>query len=179
MIGMAEFAIRIGTVDDAALLSRLGAETFWKTYSEEPKMDPNGLRAYIEQAFDEELIRAELQDEGFRYLVAEEDGVAAGYVRLKIGSYAEKLSAKRPLEISKIYLLPNFQGSGRGRKLMERCFEEAGRFSCDAVWLSVWRHNEKAIGFYKKMGFEMAGTVYFNLAGSVQKDFMMARSLES
>ena len=174
---MPEFGIRTGTVGDAPLLSRIGAETFLATYGGKENPDQEDILRYISIAYDEEVIRKELIDEGFRYLIAESGNEPAGYARLKIGSYTKDLAAKRPLEISRIYLLPQFQGSGLGKKLMERCFEEAERFSCDAIWLSVWRQNEKAIGFYERMGFKIAGTVFFDLAGTLHEDLMMAREV--
>ncbi|QQS42710.1 MAG: GNAT family N-acetyltransferase [Acidobacteriota bacterium] len=174
---MSDLEIRIGTVDDAAMLSSIGAKTFWETYSDSPDNENEDLRNYIDWAYEEERIRTELQDEGFRYLVAELDGKPAGYARLRIGSYIANVDAERPLEISRIYLLSEFQGKGRGKKLIERCVEEAERFFCDKVWLSVWKHNEKAIGFYEKMGFEMAGTTSFDLAGTEHEDYVMALSI--
>ncbi|MCO6510019.1 MAG: GNAT family N-acetyltransferase [Aridibacter famidurans] len=174
---MADFEIRIGTVDDAAMLSKIGADTFWETYGGDPEADKSDLRKYIGRAYDEERIRVELQDEGFRYLVAEMDGQPAGYARLRIGSFIENVDAERPLEISRIYLLSEFQGSGRGRALIERCVEEAERYFCDKIWLSVWKHNEKAIGFYEKAGFEKAGTTTFDMAGTEHEDFVMEKAV--
>lgn len=164
-------------MDDAALLSKIGAETFWETYRDSPDSEEDDLRKYIDWAYDEDRLRIELQDEGFRYLIAEVQGEPAGYARLKIGSYIENIDGERPLEISRIYLYSEYQGSGRGRSLIEKCIEEAKRFVCDKVWLSVWKHNERAIGFYEKMGFEMAGTTSFDLAGTEHEDFVMVFSL--
>ncbi|HUF02641.1 MAG TPA: GNAT family N-acetyltransferase [Aridibacter sp.] len=174
---MAHFEIRIGTVNDALMLSRIGADTFWETYSDNPNAEKDDLRDYIDRAYDEDRLRTELQDEGFRYLVAEVGEDPAGYARLRVGSYIEYVEAKRPLEISRIYLLSEFQGSGRGKALIGKCIEEAERFLCDKVWLSVWHHNDRAIGFYEKMGFEKAGTTSFDLAGTEHEDFVMVLSL--
>ncbi|REJ79218.1 MAG: GNAT family N-acetyltransferase [Acidobacteria bacterium] len=174
---MPGFAIRIGTVDDAAALSEIGAETFWTTYRDSPKVENNDLKSYINRVYDEEIIRTELQDEGFRYLVAEDGTELAGYARLVIGSYIENIEADRPLEISRIYLLDRFQGGGRGKQLIERCLEEADRFLCDKVWLSVWKHNKKAIGFYEKVGFEKVGTTSFDMAGTEHEDWVMEKDV--
>lgn len=174
---MSDLEIRIGTVDDAAMLSKIGAETFWETYRDSSVNEDEDLRNYIDWAYEEDRLRTELQDEGFRYLVAEIGGVPAGFARLRIGSFIENVVAERPLEISRIYLLSEFQGSGRGRKLIGRCIEEAERFFCDKVWLSVWKHNENAIGFYERIGFEKAGTTSFDLAGTEHEDYVMVLSL--
>lgn len=174
---MPKLNIRIATVEDADLLADLGAYTFWHTYRDNPNAEEKDLRAYIESTYDPEVVRRELIDEGFRYLVAEIGAEVCGYARLEIGSTNENVAALRPLEISRIYLKKEFQGAGHGRVLLERCVEEAERLSCDAVWLSVWTHNENAIAFYEKMGFEKAGTTVFDLAGSEQLDYVMSMML--
>jgi len=170
---MNSIEIRIGIVEDASLLSRIGEETFRDTYGDDPHFSETEITSYVGRAYDEDSIRRELIDEGFRYLIAETDESTAGFARLKIGSTISNVDAAYPLEISRIYLKPGFQGSGNGRALMERCLEEAERFMCDAVWLSVWNKNEKAIGFYEKMGFDKAGTCEFDMAGTIQTDFVM------
>lgn len=175
---MSEFEIRTGNIDDARMLSKIGADTFWATYGENDNAEQDDIRKYIAKAYDLNLIREELSDESFLYLVAEKEGEAVGYARLRIGSRTEDLTARHPLEISRIYVLKQFQGTGYGRKLIERCLEEAARLDCDALWLSVWRHNHNAIGFYEKMGFKVEGKTVFDLAGTLHEDLMMAKMVD-
>lgn len=178
MSEMVELVIRTGIIDDARILSKIGAETFWATYGENDNAEQDDIRKYIAKAYDLDLIRKELSDESFLYLVAEIAGEAAGYARLRIGSRTEDLTARHPLEISRIYLLEQFQGAGYGRKLLARCLEEAARLGCDVIWLSVWRYNHNAIGFYEWMGFKVEGTTVFDLAGTLHRDLMMAKMVD-
>ena len=55
-------------------------------------------------------------------------------------------------EIEAMYLLPELQGKGLGKKLMHKAFEWIGS-GLDII-LKVVAYNTHAIGFYKKMGFE-------------------------
>lgn len=174
-----DLKIRICTAEDAELLSEIGSETFWDTYGESPILNKNDISAYVKRAYDPERLRTELIDEGFRYLIAVADDETAGYARLKIGSPIENVESERPLEISRIYIRRKFQGCGMGKELIGRCIEEAERFLCDAVWLGVWQYNEKAIGFYERMGFKSSGTMEFDLAGNLQTDIVMALFPES
>lgn len=52
-----------------------------------------------------------------------------------------------------IDLLPDLQGKGCGRLLMERLFEALAARGCPGVHLGVDGRNENAIGFYGKLGF--------------------------
>ena len=45
----------------------------------------------------------------------------------------------------------------------------------DVLWLAVWERNERAIGFYRRFGFETCGALEFRLGHDVQSDLLMAR----
>ena len=55
-------------------------------------------------------------------------------------------------EIDGMYVLPELQGMGFGKKLMEKAFDWLG--SDIDIILKVVVYNTHAIGFYKKMGFK-------------------------
>ena len=54
-----------------------------------------------------------------------------------------------------IDILANLQGKGAGKALMQRLFEHLKKNSVPGVHLGVDGANENAIGFYKKIGFEV------------------------
>ena len=54
-----------------------------------------------------------------------------------------------------INLLPGYQGQGHGSALMERLLKELGALGVPGVHLGTNSANEKAVGFYKKLGFEL------------------------
>lgn len=46
------------------------------------------------------------------------------------------------------------------------------------VWLGVWEKNERAIEFYKKMGFTENGSHSFYMDEEEQTDYIMIKSLQ-
>ena len=58
---------------------------------------------------------------------------------------------------------------------MARCLDDAARWGGDALWLSVWQENARGIAFYRKCGFEVAGTQPFVVGEDVQRDWIMWR----
>ncbi len=54
---------------------------------------------------------------------------------------------------------PSFQGRGLGRKLLEKCLQEARQQGCDRFSLEVRADNKPAIALYKKSGYEIIGRV--------------------
>jgi len=54
-----------------------------------------------------------------------------------------------------INLPPGYQGQGHGSALMERLLKELGARGVPGVHLGTNSANEKAVPFYKKLGFEL------------------------
>ena len=169
--------IRYSTKKDAELLAKIGAETFWDTYSTSSKLEHAFIKAYITKTFERNLILSEISKDNLVYLIGEIDSESIAYVRLLNGNSRKEISGESPFNISRIYLRKKFWGKGLGSLLINRCFQEAEKHKSDVIWLSVWNHNERAITFYEKFGFRKVGKHFFDLAGSPQLDYLMERKL--
>lgn len=66
----------------------------------------------------------------------------------------EFVSVPEAGELVALYVLREFQGLGLGRQLLERCLAWLHR---PRVALFVLKGNEKAVGFYRRMGFRFTG----------------------
>jgi ribosomal protein S18 acetylase RimI-like enzyme len=169
--------IRYATSEDAELLAKIGAETFWDAYHTDSHLERTFIKTHIASTFTPEQMGSELGRENIIYLIAENDIEEVGYVRLLPENSREDVSGNKPIEISRIYLRKKFWGKKFGSLLLERCFKEAEKCNCDVIWLSVWQYNERAIKFYEKYGFYKVGSHIFDLAGDSQIDFLMERNL--
>jgi ribosomal protein S18 acetylase RimI-like enzyme len=170
--------IRYATITDAQILARIGGETFWDAYQSSSRLEQEFIKAHIAKIFTIEQINAEIEQQNIIYLIAENETEEIGYARLLVGSFRDEISARLPLEISRIYLRKKFWGKKLGKILLEKCFAEAEKQGCDLIWLSVWKFNPRAIKFYEKFGFEKVGEHIFDLAGSSQPDLIMQKGLE-
>ncbi|MGB5942195.1 MAG: GNAT family N-acetyltransferase [Leeuwenhoekiella sp.] len=76
-------------------------------------------------------------------------------------------------KVHKIYLLPQEQGKGAGKTLMDHAFAEAKQKGDHAVMLNVNRFN-KSVGFYERYGFETVATEDIDIGnGFLMEDFVM------
>jgi len=109
------------------------------------------------------------------FLVAEADEIV-GYCHFRWSSSSASQVApakqlvsanQRALELSRLYLLPAWQGHGIGRELFQKGLERAGG-AC-AVTLTVEKGNWRARRFYEKLGFKPVGERIWTLGtGSIE-----------
>ena len=111
----------------------------------------------------EEFIRS-LDDKYCVYLLLEEEGQAAGIVKL--------LANGDEVEIASIYLLEEFRGRGVGRQTIEYLFSEYKDFRI-VLWVLEVNLNTRA--FYEKCGFELTDKVRQIDRGGEFKQLMYAR----
>jgi diamine N-acetyltransferase len=82
------------------------------------------------------------------------------------------------MKLDKLYVLPERQGEGIGRTLIEHVMARARAAGCAAVTLNVNRGNELAIGAYERCGFAIRARGDYPIGnGFVMEDFIMVRDL--
>ncbi len=174
---MSEIEIRHATPDDAKLLTDLSYTTFWDAFAHHPKNAPDDLAHYMRQAFTIEQIAVELADDKTIFLIAELDNKPAGYAKLIVGSIEHGVTAKKPIELSRLYSHQEYLGKGVGQNLMDACFDLAKSHDHDVMWLGVWEYNPRAQRFYEKNGFREVGKHTFQLGSDPQTDLLMQKEL--
>jgi ribosomal protein S18 acetylase RimI-like enzyme len=167
--------IRRGTLEDAALLSDLGARTFSETFAADNT--PEDLAAYMATSFNVAQQTAELEDPASTFLIAEVDGDAAGYARLHAGEPAKGVEGANPVELVRLYVSRDWLGRGLGEQLMRACIDEARQAEHETIWLGVWERNARAQAFYRKWNFRTVGEHIFPLGSDLQRDIVMERPL--
>jgi GNAT superfamily N-acetyltransferase len=172
----AKVQIRYATAADNALLAELGAQTFRDTFAADNT--PQNIAAYLAASFSLEKQAVELADPTSVFLLAEVEGAAVGYARLKRGQPAMGITCSRPIEIVRFYARKEWIGQGVGATLMKACLDEAKQRGCDTIWLDVWERNLRARAFYRKWGFVEVGTQVFELGDDLQNDLLMQRPVD-
>lgn len=172
-----DITIRFASETDAGLLADLAETTFRDAFEDHPKNAPEDLEAYIAKAFSPAQIAAELADPDNIFLIAEIGGAAAGYAKLIRGRIEPGVTARRPIELSRLYSHQKFLGKGVGQRLLDECFEIARREEFDVIWLGVWEYNPRARRFYEKNGFRYVGSHIFLLGSDPQTDLLMQREI--
>jgi len=80
----------------------------------------------------------------------EEEGEVKGFVSI-MPTHEDDYET---LYIYEIHLHPDLQGAGLGASIMGLVQGMAEKIEVEKIMLSVWTRNEKAVAFYRRMGFD-------------------------
>ncbi|WP_102794560.1 GNAT family N-acetyltransferase [Bowmanella denitrificans] len=157
--------IRKALKSDCLGLAALSLQVWLHTYAKQ------GIRPQISQyalsTFTEEHFIRLLERESIDIRVFEEDSHLIGFVVADLNARFDSLAG---YEIATLYVSQHFHGKGVGRQLLKEIESVHGL----PFWLSTWVHNQDAIGFYQKLGFNIVGELNFNLQGELHRNHVLA-----
>ena len=162
-------------VDFLEELAEVGKQTFFETFQEFNSKED--MKLYLQKHFNKSSLIKELQTKSSFFYLCFFNGEVSGYLKLNTGSAQTESFDESHLEIERLYILENFQWRGLGKTLIEKSFEEAQKKGKSKVWLGVWENNEKALEFYKKLGFKEFGRHIFMLGKDEQTDILVKKEI--
>ena len=145
--------LRPARPEDAAAIADAAGESWRATYA--GIYGPVGIAKFL----DENYAPAVLADQ-IAAAQAEPSAlflVAAGAKEGVVGFLHATRLAHGPVRLWRLYLRPAFQRRGIGRALMDRLDAHLARIGAGQCVLTVHGGNTRAIAFYAKRGFRVAG----------------------
>lgn len=125
----------------------------------------------LEMMYNEEVLKNQISN-GHIFFIAREGDKELGFIGMQVDYPEDKV-----LKVHKIYVLPETQGQGIGKLLMNQAKHFAFENSCHCINLNVNRYN-KAVDFYLKYGFEITKEEDINIGnGYFMNDFVMELKL--
>ncbi|HEY4148683.1 MAG TPA: GNAT family N-acetyltransferase [Chitinophagaceae bacterium] len=169
--------VRLADTNDAEAIAAVSRKTFYDTFA--AHNTPEDMEQFLLTEFTTERLMAEVGAEGNYFLVAFMENELVGYARLREAVNPPELGNVPAIEIARIYALEKTIGRGVGKVLMQRCIGLAREKGRQLLWLGVWEHNQRAIDFYIKWGFEKFSSHAFVLGRDVQTDWLMKLTIDS
>jgi len=167
--------IKYAIADDAEKIALLSRKTFYDTFAEfNTKED---IDKFMSESFGMEALIKETSAPENIFLAAFIEDELVGYAKLTASAIPPELGDMAAIEIGRIYADQKTIGKGVGKALMEKCIALAMEKNKQCVWLGVWEHNQRAISFYTKFGFEKFGEHDFVLGNDVQTDWLMKKEI--
>ena len=119
--------------------------TTWKdTYSFIPL---NDIETYFNEFYSDQRLIEMFDDPFTNGILAEVESNPVGWMKL----YHNNLEKK--FFVSSLYVLPEYQGYGIGKKLLGEAYRIAKEKHFSNVWLGVMKQNVKSLEWYINLGF--------------------------
>jgi ribosomal protein S18 acetylase RimI-like enzyme len=134
----------------------------WKTWVDTygifiPEAD---IRSYHDAVYAEEALRERMVKPGTYFYLGLLRGTPAGYLILQLEPEKELCS------VGSVYVLPEFQREGIGRRMMRLARDEGRRAGCRTLRLGVMEQNRKARDWYERQGFRFSERVPFAMGST-------------
>ena len=160
----------VKTKDDSQVVAHLARE-IWNEHFV-PIIGQQQVDYMLDQFQSPHAINSQLQS-GFEYYLALQDEIAQGYLGLLPDM------ATRRMMISKIYIRNSARGYGLGNFLLDFVKQQSLERQIEKIWLTVNRHNDATLAWYKRKGFMIVDEVKKDIGnGFYMDDYIMELNVE-
>ncbi|WP_179350030.1 GNAT family N-acetyltransferase [Winogradskyella pacifica] len=148
--------------EHSELIAKLGQQTFSESHGHSASKED--INNFILRTYNTEAIHKEFENKQINYHLIYFNKTIAGFSKIELQCPNMNISDKNITKLDRIYLLEAFQGKQLGVKLLDFNIALSKKQHQNGIWLVVWTENQKAIKFYTKMGFEIAGAYDFQIS---------------
>jgi len=158
------------TINDIKLIQNIVQITWPITYGE--ILSKEQLSYMLDLFYSTEALTEQYDKKEQLFYMIDEDETNIGFIGIE-----HYYKGKTITKIHKIYLLPETQGKGIGKKVIDEIGKLALENNSTILSLNVNRFNS-ALGFYKKIGFEVVDEVNIEIGnGYLMEDYVMEKKL--
>jgi diamine N-acetyltransferase len=126
----------------------------------------------LAQRYTPEIVAAELAQDGLWWDVLREGTAIVAFASSFV------VPESREVKLDKLYVHPERQRTGCGRRLIEHTARRARIQGCDTLVLAVNKRNSTAISAYRKHGFSIREAVVKDIGGGfVMDDYIMVKDI--
>ncbi|MFZ5705044.1 MAG: GNAT family N-acetyltransferase [Pseudomonadota bacterium] len=168
--------IRRAVCEDAAALALVGAATFLETYAH--MIGLPDMLLHFEGKNSADAWRAFTSDPAGAAWIAElpETRAPIGFALLTPPDLPIE-TGPADIELRRIYVMGKWHGHKLGRQLVDAAIAHARERGMQRLLIGVYSGNDAAIGFYRRLGCELAGSRRFRVGDAVFDDLIFGLDL--
>jgi GNAT superfamily N-acetyltransferase len=137
--------IRNATLQDVFIIKEIAEKTWWPTYSS--ILAKEQLQYMLDLIYSAESLKEVMNNKSQHFIILSEDEIPVAFASYGMRPEDEKIG-----KLHKLYALPETQGKGYGKLLIEEVKSRLYDQNVRTLDLNVNRFN-KAKSFYEKAGF--------------------------
>ena len=168
---MDNFVIKECSLEDIEKVKDISEKTFYETFSGDNTEE--NMENYLKENFSYDKMTSEISNTYSKFYIVESNDEVVAYMKINFDKAQTEEGYDNTIEVQRIYVLEDFKGKRIGKALIQKAIEIGKESKVDYLWLGVWEHNIKAIGFYEKLGFKKFDTHIFKLGDDEQVDHLM------
>ena len=160
------------TLRDIKTIETIARNTWGETYGN--IISQEQIEYMLDMMYNESSIINQIENLNHHFLLIKDDtsNDFLGFV-----SYEPNYKNENKTKIHKLYVLPNCQGAGLGKELINETIERARINNNMSILLNMNRSN-KSLGFYEQMGFNIVGEEDINIGnGYLMEDYIFEKKI--
>lgn len=154
---------------DALCIHQLAEAIWWPTYK--AYIPEDQIKQMLEDRYQPEVLMEALEREK-GYFIAFRGETPVGFIHV-----AETALHPESMHLEKIYILPEEQGKGTGKALMQFAEQHVQSLGKTRLRLNVNRNNVLAKQFYERQGFHTIAEVDIPYRSYMLNDYIMEKVL--
>jgi ribosomal protein S18 acetylase RimI-like enzyme len=170
----AAIAYRDATPADGPELAAMARRSFTDTFGTLYRQAD--LTQFLEGAFGQAGLPADLTDPAYRVRVATDNHAIVGYCKIGPVTFPGDWP-DTAIELHQLYILGDHHGAGLAPVLMDWALDQARAGGASEMILSVYIDNHRARRFYERYGFEEIGQYKFMVGEQEDDDRLMRLAL--
>ncbi len=164
-----ELSIRFAELDDLNAIGFLAQQIWPQTYGK--ILEPAQLSYMMNLIYSPASLRRQIIEDRHQFLVVEDNEEPVGFASYSL------IGEPGVYKLQKIYVLPDRQGKGMGKAILDFILGEIIPQGAVALQLNVNRYN-KARDFYERMGFSVIREEDIDIGqGYFMNDYVMGKKL--
>jgi GNAT superfamily N-acetyltransferase len=170
-----DVSFRLATLEDALCIGALGTQVWLTTYATggiRPSLAREVIKHFSLDALSVTLVKTD------RVLVlAEQKGHLVAFAQFRYGAEHPLLRVRPAVELERLYVQEAFTGKGIGKQLLRETEALTSVRGANAIWLSAWVGNRRALAFYIAQGYRDIGGDWYSFEGEDHENRVFAKSL--
>ncbi|MBS1918399.1 MAG: GNAT family N-acetyltransferase [Bacteroidetes bacterium] len=161
-------SIRFAGTEDINIIGFLAQQIWPATYA--GILEEEQLNYMLNLFYSPSSLKKQILEDNHIFLIIEDDEEPVGFA-----SYS--FISQGIYKLHKIYVLPNQQGKGLGKTIVDFIVNEIKPLNATALQLNVNRHN-KAKNFYERLGFTVIKEEDINIGNNYfMNDYVMEKRI--
>lgn len=168
--------IKKANESDTEVLALLGRLT-WAESHGHYIADKNNLLKYLDENFSVAKTKENVRHPKQLYYIIYADDLPVGYAKLIVNALQENVVSQNSCRLERIFILSDFIPLKVGKQLLDYVEAQAKALKLDAMWLSVYIKNKRAIKFYEKNEFKNVGELNFLVNGTEYENIVFSKEV--